>query len=443
MLNNNLNFLKQQQHSEAYVILGKKLWDMHRFDGAEQCFKKSLILNTDNFAAIKNLARLFERTNQVIPAHEYARKGLKINPKDPELNFVAAKLDRRRGQIKDAINRLNNLLNFDLENKLRQKFHFELGRLYDLDGNANQAFFHFKKGNKYAEKSAIKSHFDKKNSIKEISDLTALMDDPRVLSAFKKSNKKSKDSPIFLIGFPRSGTTLLDQILDSHPDLQVLEERPTTNSMKRIIENMPKSYPFALLEDLKEKEINLLKESYFQTVDQYLTRLSGCKLIDKLPLNIVRIPLILKVFPNAKFILAIRNPYDVCFSCFSHNFKMTGHMANFLSLEDTAFYYDKVMRLWQLYNSKFKLQFHTIKLENVIANFKTEVQQLLNFLDVDWDDAVLDYHQNTIKRKYIKTPSYHQVSEKINSKGINRSQRYPQMESVKTILMPFIKYFEY
>lgn len=201
--------------------------------------------------------------------------------------------------------------------------------------------------------------------------------------------------------------------------------------MRSLMKNWPRGYPFSLEKTLGEQQLNVLRKTYYHIVNTCIEKKPETLLVDKLPLNIIKVPLIKRVFPNAKFILAMRHPLDACFSCFSHNFKLNDAMCNFLTLQDTALFYDHVFSFWQLCRDKLSLNVHIIRLEDLVADFKGEVEKTLDFIGVGWDQKVLDYHRHAIVRNYIRTPSYSQVTEKINAKGINRYQQYRQMDAFK------------
>ena len=128
--------------------------------------------------------------------------------------------------------------------------------------------------------------------------------------------------------------------------------------------------------------------------------------IDKLPLNIIHVGEIVRIFPNAKFIVSHRHPCDCVLSCFMQDFELNDAMTNFLDLDDAAHLYDDVMNLWIQYTSIFSISYHEVKYEKLIENFEPTVRSILNFLELSWDDSVLEYLKTAEKRDRIATPSY-------------------------------------
>ena len=166
-----------------------------------------------------------------------------------------------------------------------------------------------------------------------------------------------------------------------------------------------------------------MRKFYFDQRNKYLND-NNKIIIDKMPLNIIYVGEIIRYFPNAKFILAIRHPNDCILSCFMQNFLLNHAMANFLNLKDSAKLYDSVMKLWEIYKSKFSIDFHTIKYEDLISNFEGSISDLLKFLDLSWSDKVSEFYKTSQKRGMIATPSYNQVNQPLYSKSIGRWKNY-------------------
>ena len=163
-----------------------------------------------------------------------------------------------------------------------------------------------------------------------------------------------------------------------------------------------------------------------------------------MPLNIVYVGEIIRYFPKAKFILALRHPNDCILSCFMQAFLLNNAMANFLNVKDSAKMYDLTMKLWEIYKSKFSLDFHTIKYEDLISNFRGSVSNLLKFLNLSWSDEVSEFYKTSEKRGIIATPSYNQVNQPLYSKSIGRWKNYKnELIEGKQYLESWIKKYDY
>ena len=267
--------------------------------------------------------------------------------------------------------------------------------------------------------------------------------DNLINSESKSEDIDNQKDPVFLIGFPRSGTTLLDTILRTHKLIQVVEEKSLVDEL---INHLNKSTGGELLK-LKLIQKNLIKELrsfYFQRRKDFVSYQNKTIVVDKMPLNIFYIPELKKIFPNSKFIFAMRNPYDVVLSCFMQPFQPNDAMNNFFNLEDTAKFYDLVMKLWKKYCDTFNLNLNILKYEDVVNNFDYTLKSLLKFLEVEWSDDLRNFYLTASKRGIIHTPSYTQVNMPLYSNSIGRWKNYnKQFSNVNSILSKWMKIFEY
>ncbi len=244
--------------------------------------------------------------------------------------------------------------------------------------------------------------------------------------------------PVFLVGFPRSGTTLLDTILMGHPRTVVLEEQPALNVVDDALGG------FAALAGLDASGIAAARTRYFTEVAKVAELAQGQLLIDKSPLYLYEVPLVLRLFPKARFILALRHPCDVVLSCFMSNFRLNTAMSNFLQLEDAAAFYDLAFRHWQRAGELLPVQFRTIVYERLVEDVAGEVRPLFDWLGLEWDEGVLDHAGTARARGLITTASYSQVTEPIYQRAAGRWERYRHhIEPVLPVLRPWAERFGY
>ena len=163
-----------------------------------------------------------------------------------------------------------------------------------------------------------------------------------------------------------------------------------------------------------------------------------------MPLNLIHAGEIVRIFPDAKFILAVRHPCDCVLSCFMQNFVLNDAMANFLDLKDSAEFYNYTMTLWNKYLNVLSINFHEIKYEDVVNNFEISIKKLLEFLNLPWSENVTKFYETAENRGIISTPSYDQVNKPLYSKSIGRWKNYEtQFSQIISILKPWIKKYEY
>ncbi len=400
-------------------------------------YQRAMQFNPESPDAIANEANLLEKLHRLEEAQAIVDRALPSMPDNSLLKLAAAKLARRKGRFQEAVTLLEQALVGKLAPDLAGQLHLELGLLYDRLGDVDAAYTHMEQGNQFQAqiyKHAYEARYDFLEKIDRLE--TYLTDELAGLPSCKTSLDGQQD-PVFLFGFPRSGTTLLGQILDSHAELQTLEERDTVTEMIRAFEKMTQGRVNALA-GLSAEEIAALRGVYFAKARQYLDLRPGAVLVDKMPISTIHAHILWRVFPNARFILAIRHPCDACLSCFMQNFVMNEVNACFLSLPDTAATYAKVMHLWQRIIQVVPLNYHRIRYEDLVTNFEHETRALLDFLQVGWHDDVLTYAEHS-KKSRINTPSYHQVTQPIYQHAKFRWQRYARyFEPSVPILQPYI-----
>lgn len=429
--------------AEAYCNLGNVLLKTGKIDEAVAAYYKAINIKPDFDMAYANLASLYEITNNQCESQKHVENALKINPLNPSANRIAATILRREEKISEALEKLTAVPIPIEHNGIAMDIHSELGKLHDRANNFDKAFHHFTMANLLQQQSAEGLRTNKNRYLSLISKIRTSFPEEGVNSWTSLDVGSRNDTPVFLVGFPRSGTTLLDQILDSHPMIQVMEEKPIVDEIISTMATTQEGYPLCIAA-LTEKEVDKLRTEYLIRLNNYIERKPGCLLVDKLPLNIVHCGLIYRIFPDSKIVLAIRHPYDVCLSNFMQSYVLNDAMANFSSITDASYLYDRVMGLWQQYTQLLPLNYHTVKYEALVENFEFEVRNLLDFLSVGWDDSVSSFSSHALTRKKINTPSYNQVTESIYNRAKYRWTRYEKyMEPVKGILKPYIEYFGY
>jgi tetratricopeptide (TPR) repeat protein len=247
---------------------------------------------------------------------------------------------------------------------------------------------------------------------------------------------KANLQPVFLVGFPRSGTTLLDQVLDSHPSVVVLEERPLVAGVIRRMKNASLLYPQDLPR-LNNTFLEELRSGYLEDRDRYIDVPKSSVFIDKLPLNIVHVALIQRVFPKAKFLLALRDPCDVCLSCFAQSFELNDWMAVFTDIAETARMYDEVFDLWFRTLEKLQLKHHVVRYEDLISDLRGTASAALTFLGLEWDEGMAAFHEHAKRRGNLTTPSHAQVTQPIYGHAVRRWKRYgTAMDDIAEFLGP-------
>ncbi len=430
------------KNSFAFYNLGSIYQEIFKREEAEKYLKKSINLNPNYELAYNNLFEVYDWSNQIDKYTELLKKLEKKNTEKNTFNFYCGILEYKKKNYNQAIKILESV-QLNKNNFLQDiKKHGVLAKSYDHIRKFDKAFEYFESNN-----NLVDYHFGK--NINEKIYIKYINQRLNFFENFKNNRWKNLykinkiDDPIFLIGFPRSGTTLLDTILRTNKSVEVIEEKPILRNFLNQIENKTKNN-FNLLEDLDNENIEKLRDVYFQERNKYLKNKNSQIVIDKLPLNIIHVGEILRFFPNAKFILALRHPYDSVLSCFMQQFSLNPAMKNFLNIEKSAYLYDLVMRLWTIYLKAFSINFHIIKYEDIVSNFEKTTKDIYKYLNIDWTDKTKDFYLTAKNRMDISTPSYDQITSPIYSKSINRWKNYEKkFKSSKKYLDKWVKQFDY
>jgi tetratricopeptide (TPR) repeat protein len=247
-----------------------------------------------------------------------------------------------------------------------------------------------------------------------------------------------RQQPVFVVGFPRSGTTLLEQMLDAHPDFRSMDERAFIHDLIEGMEMTGQRYP-ADLANLTAREADQLRAVYFRRVAQIVPDLGQHRLVDKNPLNMLCLPMIMRLFPEARIILCLRHPCDVLLSCYMQPFRSPAFMVLCSSLQRLARGYVRAFEQWQRQVEVFKPRVLEWRYESVVSQFDDQVARLGQFLEIDDATPMARFAEHAQGKRFISTPSYAQVTRGINAKAVNRWQGYrEQFEPVLPLLRPLL-----
>lgn len=231
---------------------------------------------------------------------------------------------------------------------------------------------------------------------------------------------------VFFCGFPRSGTTLMEQVLDAHPaTVTTGEDSPLQRlSAMQAPAGAPDGFtPADVFGSLSPSARESLREEFVGRVEARHGDIAGRMLIDKLPLNLVELGVIARLFPEARILVALRDPRDCVLSAFMQQFRLNDAMACLLTLEGAASTYSAVFDLYEAQKPAIGLPTHEYKYEDLIDDFDGTIRDALDFLGLAWDDRLKDYRA-ALAGRYIATPSYMAVTQSLSRRAIGRWQRY-------------------
>ena len=426
---------------EAFVNLGEIKNDLNKIKEAEELFLNSVKIKEDYINGYSSLFRFYEKTNNLIKLKEQLNLQNGNNKIKNELSIYEARVffrEKKFFKAKELIDKVP--LNWVQKTDANTRLNFWSFKAFIEEklGNFNNAYEAF-------HKSQLNSKYEKCNKTlfrNYIVDYEKNLDNKNFF--FKKDSFfKEKNNVCFLIGFPRSGTTLLDTILRSHPDIDVIEEKPIINSLERIIKTELKC-KLSEIYKLTEPEVERLRKYYLANILKLSDKKNARIIIDKFPFQTVSLPLINFIFPEAKIIFAHRHPYDTVLSCFQQCFEPNNAMANLRSLKESSEIYDLSMKMWVRYKENLNLNFTMSKYESLIDNFEVQTKQIMDFLEIDWNPNIKNYRETALSRIKINTPSSSQVVQPLYRSSIAKWENYKiYFDDCHIFLENWVKYFNY
>ena len=418
---------------ELLLGLAAHLLSRLQHAAAEQAYRRVLEIEPDNTLAYLGLATVLDLTNRTSELTALVAEAEQAHVHADGLRFIRAYDHRRAKRYAEGLEELLQVPD-ELETARRQHL---LGQLLEGTGDYDGAFAAFERMN--AISADDPSQPDQRGTTYRT--LVATQCEavtPEWVGSWQDVEVDERPSPVFLVGFPRSGTTLLDTILLSHPCTEVLEEEPT------LLHATDALGGFEAIADASADQIKQARDAYFETAQALTPLKSGNLLIDKISLAMNSVPMIRRLFPDSKIILAVRHPCDVVLSCFVTNFKPNNGMVSFLKLQTAAELYDLSFSYFEHAREVLNPAVHTVVYENIVADRSRELRPLFEFLGLAWDERVLDHETTARRRGHIKTASYAQVVEPIYTRSSGRWLNYRKhLEPVVPILRPWAEKFGY
>ena len=421
------------EHVAAHVHLASVLNEMHDSENAERHLKRALEIAPNDVTALTQLAALYELDNRLEDARRTVASALKVSPQDGALNVEAARLERRAGRYAQAVSRLRALSERQLRPRELQQREFELGLSLDAEGDSAAAFVAFASAKRMAIASMNQRQADPARFHALIAKLRRWIDraDPTLWN-----QPEPGPSPVFMVGFPRSGVTLTEMMLGNHPNILSLQELATVEHVAAAVDRIG-GYP-EHLDTLDAGGLARMIELYHSQVRQLAGDPGDRVVLDSMPIRTMHAGLIHRLFPQARFVFVQRHPLDVVLSCFTNQFAQNDASACFGSLEESARTYVEVMELWQACFEKLPLRVHTVRYETLVIDPDATMRETLEFLDLPWSAAVLGMRVKPGQR--VRTRSYQQVGRSLYGSARMRWKRYTeQLEPVVPLLEPWIR----
>jgi hypothetical protein len=362
---------------------------------------------------------------------------------------VLAQLAREAGDHQGALPQLEALLALPLPDHERAWVLLELGKLLDRTGQHERAFEAFEQGQALAGRQLAAQRVDRAHFPALLGALAAHYAQPAAPApSAPDALAAATPCPAFLLGFPRSGTTLMEQVLLAHPGVRSIDEEEVLGETLRALpQTIGRSiaYP-ADLPTLTTDERVALRRDYHRRLLAVLGPIDGeppARVVDKMPLNIVHIGFIRALFPEAPLLVMLRDPRDCALSGFMQSFVPTVAMIHFDSIAGSAALYARVMDCWLAARELPGVDALELRYEDLVQDLEAQARRAVALLGLPWDPAVLRYRDGVAGR-YISTPSRQDVAKPMFSRARGRWRRYQaQLEPVLDGLAPYVRALGY
>ena len=429
----------------AHCARGATLEAMGRLKEAEAAYDHALELEPENLGATQGLANLLSRRGAHAEARPLAEAVLEAEPNFPDAVMVLAAADAAEGHGERAKGRLELLAADErLTPHQRALAQGQLGDVLDSMDLPAEAFEAYAACNMGLWRAYGPVHG---KGVSALDFARAMIGELDLIPPDAWTSKPAEtpadgaNTHVFLLGFPRSGTTLLEQVLASHPDVEALEERETLIDAQRAFQMQPAD--LARLAKASEAELAPLRAAYWERVRAHGGDPAGKVFVDKHPLHTFRLPLILKLFPDAKILFARRDPRDVVLSCYRRRFAMSGSAYQLLTLPGAAGYYDAAMRLADKLASAMGPRTLVVRHEGLVEDFDKAVGEVVEFLGLPWADSMRNFADKARDRA-VATPSGAQLSRGLSAEGVGAWRRYrEQMAPALPMLAPWVAEYGY
>ena len=398
-----------------------------------QAYLKSISLKDNQPRVHLSLGHVYKTIGLQEESIKSYKKTIELDPQNGEAYWSLANLKTYRFTNEEVSEMLEQLKNKDLPDREKVHFQFSLGKSYEDEKKFKRSFDFYLRGNNL---NRGRNTYDPKA-------IEAMVE--REIRFFNNEFFKKRETwgapnndPIFIVGLPRSGSTLIEQILASHSDVEGTMELPNMLNIARKLGNTSRegsNYP-EILDSISKSESIELGEQYIKETQRL--RSKSPYFIDKMPNNFSHVGLINLILPNSKIIDARRNPMDTCFSCFKQLFARG--QAFTYDLQEIGRYYLSYIRLMDHWQKVLPDKVYLVEYEKMISNQEEETKKLLKFCDLSFQENCLKFYEN---KRAVKTASSEQVRQPIYKRGINYWKNFEEsLVDLKVSLQPIKQRFD-
>ena len=400
--------------ASLFALLALAYQNQGDADEALKYYEKTLSIDPDSISAQVGVAAMMALQGRYDEAGELLETLLAGYPEHPGVKTTYTTLAYKFGAADKAIKIAEReIKNNGTPERTKATYSFALAYLYEMKGELDTAFEHYVSGNRLRNARFDYTSYDRM--------FRTLMEkySAENMRALPQSSNAS-DNVIFIIGMPRSGTSLAEQVLASHPEVYGAGELRNINYM---VDSLPQTlgssspYPYCL-DQLTEAVLDQLADEYLADLKKRSGG-TGRYFTNKLPINFIHIGFINRLFPNARFIHTTRDPRDTCLSCFFKLF--SGELPYAYSLTDLGKFYRLYQRMMVHWKRVLPVPIYELNYENLVFDQENETRKLIDFCGLDWNDACLHFHKTD---RTVATASHDQVRKPIYTSSIGRWRSY-------------------
>ena len=426
--------------------LAEQLHHWGDLDSAMRLTGLAIKLDPGNPNALNNHALYLIRVNRHKEALPYAGMACMKLPDDPACNNLLAILYAQLNRLDEAQEKFEAVIQANRDSRQTARAWQELVGVLDKQGRYREAFEAGRRAKSIAGQFPELQRYDARQIFSAIAFNKAGFDQALLQKWPPELIGSDSPAPNFLMGFLRSGTTLTEQVLASHPDILTSDENDLLPGVKQQLQNMTgcgQNIPHGLRQ-LNLEQIRQLRRFYWRRVrDEYGESALQKRFIDKMALNSIDIGLISVIFPDANILFALRDPRDICLSCFQQAFSPAEVTINLMTWEGVAKQYAAVMDLWLALKPWIRPRYIELRYEDSVQDFENSFRRVFDLLNLPWSEEISRFHEKT-KGRYISTPSFAAVSQPIYQTAVARWRHYQEFfPEVLPILDPYINAFGY
>jgi len=424
------------------VELSAQLTHWGEVNAAERLARLALTLAPKSPVFLNNLALCLVRMNRHQEALPVSRQVCQLLPDHPGCNILLAILEARFAAPEQALDRLNRVIERNDDREQTARAWLEKAVILDKIGRYDEAFAAMvRAGREHSALSPLGP--EQRESLFETLESNSQGFNAALLKRWPVEDviNDGLPAPAFLLGFLRSGTTLTEQVLGAHSRIIATDESSVIHELTRELQRLSGSNEdhAKALSALNLAQIKQLRQFYWRRMrEEYGDAVMVRQLVDKNALNTIELGVISVVFPEAKILFALRDPRDVCLSCFMQAFSSSPATVNLTSWQGIARQYAGVMGYWLTLRETMQPRYLEVRYEDTVNDFESTFRQIFAFLGVEWQASVLKFHERA-RGRYISTPSFAAVSQPLYNTALRRWTHYAKhYVEIEGILEPYI-----